>query len=131
MTLSSLARGLLIGILFAAIGGSAPAAGWKAGVARRNITPTEPMWMSGYATRNHPAEGKLTDLWAKALAFEDAAGHRAVLVTMDLVGIDRELSLAARRGIESKYGLKPADVAPQRLAHALRTRGGNQSAIDV
>ncbi len=60
------------------------------------ITPAENMWMSGYGGRDKPSEGKLTDLWAKALAIEDPRGQRAVLVTMDLVGIDRETSLAVR-----------------------------------
>src|SRR5688500_8376475 len=65
---------------------------WKAGVAKANITPDTYMWMAGYAARTRPADGKMTELWAKALAVEDAAGQRAVLVTLDLVGIDRALS---------------------------------------
>ncbi len=56
--------------------------GWRAGAAKVNITPAELMWMSGYAGRTKPAEGKLTDLWAKALVLEDPSGRRAVLVTM-------------------------------------------------
>lgn len=63
---------------------------WKVGVATTVITPTEPMWMSGYGARNQPADGKLTELWAKAMALEDASGSRSVLVTLDLVGIDRQ-----------------------------------------
>jgi hypothetical protein len=57
---------------------------WKAGVAKVTITPEHLMWMSGYADRNKPAEGKLHDLWAKALVLEDPNGRRCVLVTMDL-----------------------------------------------
>ena len=49
---------------------------WKAGVAKRAITPSTPMWMSGYASRDHPAEGKLTELWAKALC---CLGSRLIL----------------------------------------------------
>jgi hypothetical protein len=67
-------------------------AAWRAGVARVNITPELPIWLSGYAARTKPAQDKLDDLWAKALVLEDADGGRAVLVTMDLIGIDRELS---------------------------------------
>src|SRR5690242_20691399 len=65
---------------------------WKAGAAKVNITPEQPMWMAGYAARTKPAEGTMTDLWAKALVLEDAGGKRAVLVTLDLVGIERQLS---------------------------------------
>src|SRR5438552_3570560 len=49
---------------------------WKAGVARRVITPAEPMWLAGWAVRKEPARGTLTDLYAKALALEDDQGSR-------------------------------------------------------
>src|ERR1043165_7133156 len=84
---------------------------WKAGVAKVNITPEQYMWMSGYAARNKAAEGKMTDLWAKALAIEDPAGKRAVLVTLDLVGIERTLSNSVRDKLEKKYGLDRTQVA--------------------
>jgi hypothetical protein len=78
---------------------------WKAGAAKVVITPPELMWMSGYGARTKPAEGKLHDLWAKALALEDAAGKRMVIVTMDLVGIDRGLSAAVCKELMSKHKL--------------------------
>ena len=84
---------------------------WKAGVAKTSITPEGPMWMAGYAARTKPASGKSTDLWAKALVLEDAAGKRAVLVTLDLVGIDRDLSVAIRDELKTKYGLARDQVA--------------------
>jgi hypothetical protein len=83
-----------------------PAPGnWKAGVARIAITPEHLMWMSGYAARTKPAEGKLHDLWAKALVLEDPNGGHGVLVTMDLVGIPRDLSVAVCDELKKKYGL--------------------------
>ena len=51
------------------------------------------MWMSGYGSRDKPAEGKLHDLWAKALAIEDTDGRRCLLISLDLVGVPRDLSL--------------------------------------
>ena len=45
--------------------------GWKAGVATRVITPTEPLWMAGYASRDRPATEKEHDLFVKALALGD------------------------------------------------------------
>src|SRR5437667_8513711 len=81
------------------------AASWKAGVAKVVITPERLMWMSGYGARNKPAEGKLHDLWAKALVLEDPDGRRGVLVTMDLVGIPRDLSVVVRDQLKQKYGL--------------------------
>jgi hypothetical protein len=84
---------------------------WKAGVARVKITPRQPMWMSGYASRDRPAEGTLSDLWAKALALDDGEGNRAVLVTMDLCGIDRVLSTRVCRAIGEKHKLGRASIA--------------------
>jgi neutral ceramidase len=84
---------------------------WKAGAAKINITPDQYMWMSGYAARNKPAEGKMTDLWAKALVLEDPAGARVALVTLDLVGIERSLSNAIRDELKKKYGLDRPQVA--------------------
>lgn len=90
---------------------AADPAGWKAGVATGVITPDRPMWMSGYSSRDHVAEGKLHDLWAKALVLEDSSGARAALVALDLVGIDRLLSLAVRDALEKKYGLTKSQIA--------------------
>ena len=84
---------------------SASAAEWKAGVGRAVITPTTPMWMSGYASRDRPAEGKLHDLWVKAVALEDAAGNRAVLVTLDLCGIDRGVANRLRDRLQQVHRL--------------------------
>jgi hypothetical protein len=73
---------------------------YKAGLARMSITPEKPMYLSGYANRTHASEGKLTDLWAKALAIEDRKGGRVVIVTTDLVGLPRAITdvVSARAG---------------------------------
>jgi len=68
------------------------AADWKVGIAKTEITPTQPTWMAGYAARKHPSEGTVHALWAKALALEDARGERVVIVTTDLIGLVREVS---------------------------------------
>lgn len=34
----------------------ATSAEWRVGVARQDITPVGPIWMAGYASRNHPSE---------------------------------------------------------------------------
>src|SRR2546423_11933930 len=64
---------------------------WKAGVAKANITPTTPLLLAGYATRDKPADGKVMDLWIKVLAVEDAQGHRAVVLTSDTLGIPQSI----------------------------------------
>jgi neutral ceramidase len=87
------------------------AADWQAGAARVNITPKRMMWMSGYGGRDKPAEGKLTDLWAKALVLQDPQGGRVALVTLDLVGIPRELSLSVCDLLKQKQGLERKQIA--------------------
>jgi hypothetical protein len=99
---------LFVASAVAAIADDAP---WKAGVARVNITPELPIWLSGYGARDRPAATKLDDLWAKALVLEDADGKRAVLLTMDLVGVDRDLSQEVGRRIEEKYGIPRSAIA--------------------
>src|SRR5439155_1287810 len=79
---------------------------WKAGVARVSITPENLMWMSGYANRKKPAEGKLHDLWAKVLVLEDPHGRRAVLVKMDLVGILPDLWKNVCQDLHRRYKLE-------------------------
>jgi hypothetical protein len=57
----------------------------RVGLAKVCTTPEEPIWLHGYAekSRFRPFEGKLNDLYAKAMAIEDAEGRRAVLITID------------------------------------------------
>src|SRR5579875_1541134 len=78
---------------------------WKVGVAVQIITPEQPMWMAGYANRNKPAEGKLTELYVKALALEDPHGSRLVLLSSDLDGIPRSLSAPVAAEVQKRTGL--------------------------
>lgn len=84
---------------------SDPAEGWKAGVAKVIITPKQSMWMAGYANRTSPSEGKVHDLWAKALALEDANGTRSVLVTADLLGLPKHISENISNRAREKFKL--------------------------
>jgi hypothetical protein len=84
---------------------------WKAGVAKVNITPAEYMWMAGYGARDHVATGKLSELWAKCLVLEDAEGKKVVLITLDLVGIERHHSQSICRKLQEKYKLDRSQIA--------------------
>ena len=84
---------------------------WKAGVAKTTITPQQPMWMSGYRLRDKPADGKVHDLYAKALVLEDDTGHRVALITADIVGIDRSFSVDVCQRLSEQYKLRRADIA--------------------
>lgn len=85
--------------------------GWKAGVATTIITPDKPLWMAGYGFRDHPSEGKIMDIWIKALALQDANGKQSVLITADLVGIPKALSDRLRDRLKTKYNLSRSQVA--------------------
>lgn len=83
---------------------------WKAGWSRVRITPEENIWQGGYAMRTSPSEGVFQDIWAKALALEDASGKKAVLVTMDLLAIPLDFSEEVRESIRKKFGLEKDQI---------------------
>jgi len=89
---------------------AAPAAEHKAGVAKLDITPTEPIYLSGYAARSKPSQGVMHRIYAKALAIEDKRGGRVVIVTTDLIGLPKSISDVAAAEIQKKYGLERARV---------------------
>jgi Neutral/alkaline non-lysosomal ceramidase, N-terminal len=83
---------------------------WKAGTARAVITPTVPLWMAGYTSRVRPADGKVMDLWIKALALEDAHGHRAIILTSDLLGIPQTIYQHTCTALKEKFALEPDQI---------------------
>lgn len=97
-----------------------PKTEWKAGTASVVITPQEPMWMAGYASRDKPSEGKIHDLTARALAFEDSQGARLVVVTLDLISITRETRDRLEDQVGRTYELPPEAL----LVNASHTHSG-------
>jgi neutral ceramidase len=83
---------------------------WKAGVAKADVTPSEALWMAGYASRERPAEGKLMSLWIKVLALEDAEGQQGVILTSDTLGIPQSIYQNVSGTLQKKFGLKPEQV---------------------
>jgi len=99
-----------VAVIALLITGNLPAAdpdpaAYKAGVASKVITPPDGLWMAGYAGRNKPNEGKVHDLFVKAVAIEDPAGGKLVLVTSDLIAIPRSLSVAVADEVKKRTGL--------------------------
>jgi len=82
---------------------------WKAGIAKAVITPEKAVWLAGYGSKRVP-DGKLHDLWMKALALEDAEGHRAVLVTSDFQGVPKVMSDPVFTQLKEKHGLERHQV---------------------
>ncbi len=80
---------------------------WKAGVATEVVTPEQSMWMAGYASRNKPSEGKLHDLFIKALALESNDGTRLVIITTDLISVPRPIREDLEKAVQEKFSLPP------------------------
>ena len=80
----------------------------RAGAARVDITPQGPIWMSGYASRNHPSEGVRQPLYARALAIDPGSGGRVVIVSTDLVGIPAEIADEAAARIGRQFQVERA-----------------------
>src|SRR5437588_9771258 len=82
---------------------------WKAGVAKAVITPEKGVWLAGYGSKR-PPDGKLHELWMKAIALEDARGERAVLITSDFQGVPRSMSDEVFDQLRRKHKLERRQV---------------------
>jgi hypothetical protein len=119
------AFGLVAGVLSVAQPVDSPAP-LKDGVAQQIITPAMNMWMAGYASRKKPAEGKVQELYAKALALEDVAGKRFVFVTLDLIGILPSLRMRMEEKVQKAYGLPPESI----LLNSSHTHSGPEYRVE-
>ena len=54
---------------------------------------------------NHPSDGVIQDLWAKALAIEAARGAKTVLVTMDLACISKAFADGVAERIAKQWSI--------------------------
>ena len=84
--------------------------GLRAGTGRIDITPSGPIWLSGYGDRTHPSTGVLTKLWAKALAIDDGKGGRVVIITTDLIGLPRAITDTVSARIAKEFGLERSQI---------------------
>lgn len=66
--------------------------------------------MAGYGNRDHASEGAMHDLWAKALALEDAGGKRCILITTDLCAIPKDLSDRIRNQLKINNNLSREQI---------------------
>src|SRR5438034_9144448 len=78
---------------------------FQAGTASQLITPDEPLWLAGYAARTQPAKGKISDLFASALALDDGTGGRLVIASMDIIAITKAVADRVYQAVEAQLGL--------------------------
>src|SRR5262249_37283012 len=112
MAMRIIAYFLLTAFAFGLLAAPAPAddLDWKVGLAQVKITPEQPLFLAGYASRNRPFEKVATDLYTKALALEDRNGQLAVLVTTDLIGLSAAIAEPVCERLTSKAGLKREQI---------------------
>lgn len=77
----------------------------QVGVASIDITPDEPIRLTGYGNRTEPTSEIRQRLRAKALAISEGRGRPAVLITADLVGVPRRITDDLARRL-SKAGVR-------------------------
>ncbi|MEX1232649.1 MAG: neutral/alkaline non-lysosomal ceramidase N-terminal domain-containing protein [Planctomycetaceae bacterium] len=104
---TSFVRCGLLAIVFAGLADVATAAEerWKAGVAKAVITQDKAVWLAGYGSKR-PPDGKLHDIWMKALALEAPDGRRVVLITSDFQGVPKVMSDPVFAQVKEKFGLE-------------------------
>ncbi|MGP8234596.1 MAG: hypothetical protein ACLQVW_04225, partial [Limisphaerales bacterium] len=88
---------------------TARAEGLRAGAARVDVSPTEPVMLAGYASRTNLSQGVHDPLSARALAFEQD-GTRLVLVSLDSLGFYNQTAEPLRQAIIDGCGLKPSEL---------------------
>ncbi len=81
----------------------------QAGAAQVDITPNPGIPLSGYIAREGVSTGIHDRLAATVLALS-GAGHRAALVSCDLVGLDQATVSTIRQKIQSATGIPARDV---------------------
>ena len=87
-----------------------PSAALQAGIGATDITPTGPIRMAGWASRDRASEGVSHPIHAKALALRDAAGHTGVWVTADILGYSRTMADTLERRLQERYGLSQDQI---------------------
>jgi hypothetical protein len=81
----------------------------RMGAARVNITPDEPVPMTGYASRTEPFTGVHDSLFATALYFQ-SPDNSLLLITADLIGYSSQFIDETRMKISAQTGVEPEDI---------------------
>src|SRR5690242_1448768 len=87
----------------------AAAAELRAGAARVDITPSQPVLMAGYESRTNLSQGVHDPLSARALAFEQD-GQRLVLVSIDNLGFYNQTADPLRAAILETCHLQGSEL---------------------
>lgn len=81
----------------------------KFALAKREITPREPVFMAGFGARHHQSEGVMDPLYVKALLLSTEQGDSLIL-TFDVIGSDRSFVNGIRNALHDKFGLSETNI---------------------
>ena len=93
--------------------------GLKAGAAKREITPEQPAWLAGYASRNKPSEGVHDPLFLTAIVLDDE-NTRLAMVSFDLCFVPVSVMKEITPRIEKELSIHPEHL----LLAATHTHSG-------
>ena len=92
---------------------------WKSGVAKKDITPTGPVRLSGYASRSTPSVGVSDSLAVRALVLHgEEKGNegkewnrqRYILVSVDSIGLPEAITLKVLNKIREKQNVQRSEI---------------------
>ena len=85
---------------------------WRAGFARVDVTPTEPVRMSGYGSRDRPSEGIDTPLYVRSLALHQRSSpHASVLISIDAIGVPGDFTRRIAETTQQRHGIPRENLA--------------------
>lgn len=78
---------------------------FEAGFAKVDVTPTDPVRLSGYGNRDRPSEGIDVPLFVRAMALRLAGGEAFVLVSFDTIGTPASFTDDVAARLKEKHGI--------------------------
>jgi len=82
----------------------------RVGFGKVDVTPKHNVDLAGFRLRQQPMTGVLDPLFVRTIAFEDEAGHRAILAEADNLGAPFELLKTVRKAVSERCGVIEADI---------------------
>ncbi len=106
--------GLLLIVFFTTVASSSTLAGettWLAGFSRVDVTPTEPVRMAGYGSRDHPSEGIDTPLYVRCFAIQNQTNnHPQLIISVDTIGLPGSMTRELAEKIKNDQGIERENI---------------------
>ena len=99
-----LACGLCLTLLSVATSANETNLTWLAGFSRVDVTPTEPVRMAGYGSRDHASEGIDTPLYVRCFALKSPSSTQpSLLISVDTIGLPGSMTRELAEQIRNKH----------------------------